>query len=365
MIPFLDLRAATAELREELDVAIAAVMDSGRFVLGPEVEAFEHEWASHVGARHAVGVGNGLDAIELALRAMDIGAGDEVIVPSHTFVATWLAVERTGATIVPVEPDPATFNLDPQRIEAALTSRTRAVIPVHLYGRPADMDPILDIALRHGLRVIEDAAQAHGARYRGRPVGSIGDAAAWSFYPAKNLGAFGDAGAVTTSDAAVADRVRRLRNYGSSAKYVHDEIGVNSRLDELQAATLRVKLRHLDDWNRRRAAVATSYVNGLRGAPVTLPASPETDGGHVWHLFVVQSSGRDILQAALRARGIETLIHYPTPPHRQAAFRERSAGADLPIADRLASQVLSLPIGPHLLPEHSAEVIESLRSANG
>jgi len=365
MIPFLDLRAATAELREELDAAIATVFDSGRFVLGPEVEAFEHEWASYVGARHAVGVGNGLDALELAVRALNIGVGDEVIVPSHTFVATWLAVERTGATIVPVEPDPATYNIDPLRIEAALTPRTRAIIPVHLYGQPADMDPILDIARQHNLSVVEDAAQAHGARYKGRPVGSLGHAAAWSFYPSKNLGAVGDAGAVTTSDAALADRVRRLRNYGSSAKYAHDEIGVNSRLDELQAAVLRVKLRHLDDWNSRRATVATAYLDGLRDGPVTLPTQPQADRGHVWHLFVIRALERDILQSTLRACGIETLIHYPIPPHRQGAFTEHFAGTDLHIADQLASEVLSLPIGPHVLSEQQAEVVEAVTSAHG
>jgi dTDP-4-amino-4,6-dideoxygalactose transaminase len=363
MIPFLDLRAATDEIRSELDEAVARVMNAGWFVLGPEVEAFEAEWASFVGTTHAVGIGNGLDALELALRGLDIGPGDEVIVPSHTFVATWLAVDRTGATVVPVEPDPSSYNLDPSRVEEAVTPRTRAIVAVHLYGRPADLDPILAIAKRHNLRLIEDAAQAHGARYRGRPVGSFGDAAAWSFYPAKNLGAIGDAGAVTTSDRLLADRVRRLRNYGSSSKYVHDEVGVNSRLDEIQAAVLRVKLRHLASWNRRRSTVANAYLDGLRDLPLILPVLGPAGVDQAWHLFVVRSTRRDHLQRALDARGVQTLIHYPTPPHRQAAFAERFGANRYPVADQLASELLSLPIGPHLSPEQVTLIVENVASA--
>jgi dTDP-4-amino-4,6-dideoxygalactose transaminase len=361
MIPFLDLRAATAELRAELDEASARVLDSGWFVLGPEVEAFEADWAAFTGAAHPVGVGTGLDALELALRAFDIGPGDEVIVPAHTFIATWLAVDRAGATPVPVEPGPSTMTLDPARLEAAISSRTRAVIPVHLYGRPADMDPIMAVAARHGLTVIEDAAQAHGARYRDRPAGSLGHAAAWSFYPAKNLGALGDAGAVTTSDPAIADRVRRLRNYGSRTKYVHEELGTNSRLDELQAALLRVKLRHLDAWNARRAAVAVRYGELLADLSLGLPPASDAEAASSWHLYVVRSAARDALAAGLREAGVETLIHYPRPPHRQAAYAGRGPWPDLPIADELCDQVLSLPMGPHLPDASVVAVAEALR----
>ena len=365
MIPFLDLRSATAELRSELDEAAARVLDSGWFVLGPEVEAFEAEWAAHTGTGHAVGVGTGLDALELVLRALDIGAGDEVIVPSHTFVATWLAVDRAGATVVPVEPEPGAMTLDPGRLEAAVTSRTRAVIPVHLYGRPADMDPILAVAARHGLAVIEDAAQAHGARYEGRPAGSLGHAAAWSFYPAKNLGALGDGGAVTTSDPDLADRLRRLRNYGSRTKYAHEELGTNSRLDELQAALLRAKLRHLDAWNVRRAAVADRYLSLLRDLPVQLPPASDAAFASSWHLFVIRAAARDALQADLRASGVETLIHYPSPPHRQGAYAGRGPWPDLPIADDLCARVLSLPMGPHLPEADVDRVAGALRSLLG
>jgi dTDP-4-amino-4,6-dideoxygalactose transaminase len=356
MIPFLDLRAATSELRAELDEAYARVADSGWFVLGPEVEAFEAEWATYTGSAHAVGVGTGLDALELALRAFDIGPGDEVIVPSHTFVATWLAVNRAGATPVPVEPDPDSMTLDPERLEAAVGSRTRAIIPVHLYGRPADMDPIMAVAGHHGITVIEDAAQAHGARYNGRPAGSLGHAAAWSFYPAKNLGALGDAGAVTTSDPEIADRLRRLRNYGSRTKYVHEELGTNSRLDELQAALLRVKLRHLDAWNERRAAVALRYGERLRDLPLGLPPASDAAITSSWHLYVVRTADRETLASGLREAGVETLIHYPRPPHRQAAYAARGPWPDLPIADDLCARVLSLPMGPHL-PDASVDAV--------
>ena len=262
-IPFLDLKAASTELREELDAAYHRVMDSGWYILGEEVDAFEAEWAAYCGVRYCVGVGNGLDALHLILRAMDIGTGDEVIVPSNTYIATWLAVSYAGATPVPVEPDPRTFNLDPTRVEAAITPRTRALLPVHLYGQPADMDGLLEVARRHDLRVVEDAAQAHGATYKGRRCGGLADAAGFSFYPGKNLGALGDAGAVTTDDDRIADRVRALRNYGSRRKYYHDEKGYNSRLDPLQAAFLRVKARHLDEWNGRRAELASRYNLGL------------------------------------------------------------------------------------------------------
>ncbi|MBN8716001.1 DegT/DnrJ/EryC1/StrS family aminotransferase [Thermomonas sp.] len=356
MIPFLDLKAPHQELLAELDAVWARVRDSGWYILGPEVEAFEQEYATYCGARHCVGVANGLDALHLVLRALGVGAGDEVIVPSNTYIATWLAVSQCGAVPVPVEPDPATHNLDPERVEAAITPRTKVILPVHLYGQPADLDPILSIARRHGLRVLEDAAQAHGARYKGQRIGAHGDAVAWSFYPGKNLGALGDAGAVTTNDAAVADRLRVLRNYGSRVKYVNDVQGWNSRLDPLQAAILRVKLAHLDEWNARRAEIAALYLRELADCGVVLPQVPDW-AQPVWHLFVVRHPRRDELQQRLAQAGIQTLIHYPIPPHRQQAYAGLGlAEGALPIAERLAAEVLSLPMGPHL-PHADAKMI--------
>lgn len=364
-VPFLDLKAAYLELKPEVDAAVARVLDSGWYILGEEVEAFEAEFASYCGSRHCVGLANGLDALQLALRALDIGPGDEVIVPSNTYIATWLAVSQCGATPVPVEPDPLTYNIDPARIEAALTPRTRAVMPVHLYGQPADLDPILTIARRHGLRVIEDAAQAHGARYRGRRLGAHGDVVTWSFYPGKNLGAFGDAGAATTDDPAIAERLRVLRNYGSRVKYVNDEAGWNSRLDPLQAAALRVKLRHLDAWNARRRALAADYAGALAGLPLQLPHVPDW-AEPVWHLYVIQLEQREAVQRVLSERGIGSLIHYPIPPHRQLAYASAGlAAGSLPIAERLADRVLSLPMGPQLAPSAISRVADGLRAAVG
>lgn len=354
-VPFLDLRAAYLELKPEIDAAIARVLDSGWYILGHEVEAFEAEWAEYCGASHAVGVGNGLDALTLALRALEIGPGDEVIVPSNTYIATWLAVSAVGATPVPVEPDPATYNIDPTRIAAAITPRTRALLPVHLYGQPADLDPILAIARQHNLAVVEDAAQAHGARYKGRRIGAHGDVVCWSFYPGKNLGAFGDAGAITTNRVELADRIRVLRNYGSREKYVNEVQGMNSRLDPLQAAVLRVKLLVLDEWNQRRRDIASLYTEGLMSSSLLLPEVPNW-ADPVWHLYVVRSPDRDALQARLSESGISTLIHYPIPPHRQEAFADH-CNTSLPIADRLASEVLSLPISPHLDVSHAAALV--------
>jgi dTDP-4-amino-4,6-dideoxygalactose transaminase len=359
-IPFLDLRAPYAELRAGIDAAVGRVLDGGWYLLGTELRLFEEEFARYVGARHCVGVANGLDALRLSLLAMGIGEGDEVIVPSNTFIATWLGVSQVGATPVAVEPDPMTFTIDPNRLERAVTGRTRAIVPVHLYGRPAEMSAIRDIADRYGLRVLEDAAQAHGARYMGVRTGALGHAAAWSFYPGKNLGAMGDGGAVTTDDDALADRLRVLRNYGSRVKYVHDIQGYNSRLDDLQAAILRVKLAHLDEWNARRRSVAERYRAALAESGLLLPED-SPNGEQVWHLFVVRSRDRDALQRALSAEGVETLIHYPVPPHRQEAYRSLALAAGAyPIADRLAAEVLSLPIGPHLTPEAQQLVIEAV-----
>ena len=299
----------------------------------------------------------------MALRALDIGPGDEVIVPSNTYIATWLAVSGVGATPVPVEPDQATHNIDPKRIEAAITSRTRALLPVHLYGQPADMDPILDIAQRHGLRVIEDAAQAHGARYKGKRIGAHGDIVCWSFYPGKNLGALGDAGAITTNDTALAERVALLRNYGSRQKYVNEEAGVNSRLDPIQAAVLRVKLGVLDEWTERRRAVATAYTVGLAESGLILPHVPDW-AEPAWHLYVVRTSDREALQDRMTEAGIGTLIHYPIPPHMQKAYTDMEIMPEaLPLARDLASEVLSLPMGPQLSLDQVQDIVNALKNA--
>ncbi len=362
-IPFLELRPTYLELKDEFNAAWHRVMDSGWYLLGSELESFEKEYAAYCGAKHCVGVGSGLDALHLALRAWKIGPSDEVIVPSHTSIATWLAVTLAGAAPVPVEPDSKTFNLDPGRIAAAITSRTRAIIPVHLYGQPADMDPIIAIAEQHGLKILEDAAHAQGARYKGRGVGSLGHAAAHSFYPSKNLGAFGDGGSVTTDNAAFADKLRALRNYGSKLKYYHERVGTNSRLDEFQAAFLRVKLVKLNEWNARRKTIAHYYLNELQGLPeLVLPFVP-ADMDPVWHLFVVRHLCRDELQRHLAAAGIGTLIHYPVPPHLSGAYSDlgQPQGA-YPIAEEQARVVLSLPIGPHLNREAQNHVIAAIRS---
>ena len=360
-VPFLDLGAAYRELQTEIDAAVARTLASGYYIGGPEVEAFEAEFASYCGASHAVGVANGLDALHLTLRAMDVGPGDEVIVPSNTYIATWLAVSQCGAKPVPVEPDARTYNIDPTRVEAAITSRTKVILPVHLYGQPADMDPILAIACKHGLQVLEDGAQAHGARYKGQRLGAHGDAVAWSFYPGKNLGAMGDGGAVTTNSAALADRIRVLRNYGSRVKYVNEVQGYNSRLDPLQAAILRVKLANLDAWNARRGGIATRYQQGLVGSELILPYVPEW-AEPVWHLYVLQHSQRDALHKALAEAGIGALIHYPIPPHRQQAYAKADWGQGaFPLAERMAERVLSLPIGPQLTLEQVAAVVRALK----
>jgi len=357
-VPFLDVRAAYLELGSEIDAAVARVLDSGCYILGPEVEAFEDRFAAYVGAKHCVGVASGLDALHLTLRALGVGPGDEVIVPSNTYIATWLAVTQCGATPVPVEPDEATHNIDPSRIEAAITGRTKVILPVHLYGQPADLDEIVRVADRHGLRVLEDAAQAHGARYKGRPIGGHGTIVAWSFYPGKNLGALGDGGAVTTDDDEMAERLRRLRNYGSPEKYVHETVGYNSRLDPLQAAVLGVKLSYLDEWNERRKAVAKAYA-ALDGAPGLITPSVPPWADPVWHLYVLRVTARDEFREALAAGGVTTLIHYPIPPHRQLAYRGHPvATRALPVAERLAGELVSLPIGPHLSEEQLNRVIE-------
>ncbi len=362
-VPFLDVGAAYREIQSEIEAAILASLRSGWYIGGEDVDAFEAEFAAYTGTQHCVGVANGLDALHLALLAMEIGAGDEVIVPTNTYIATWLAVSQCGATPVPVEPVEATYNLDPARIEAAITPRTRAILPVHLYGQPADLDPILAMAHKHGLLVLEDAAQAHGARYKGKRLGGHGDVVAWSFYPGKNLGALGDAGAITSNNADFADRIRVLRNYGSRVKYVNEVKGYNSRLDPVQAAALRVKLRHLDQWNLRRAKIAARYAAALQGTGLILPAVPAW-AEPAWHLYVVQHPQRNRLQQILTDAGIGTLIHYPIPPHLQQAYAEsRLAVGQFPIAERMANQLLSLPLGPQLGDKDVDRVIAVLQDA--
>ena len=363
MVPFLDLPAAYEELREELDAVWHRVASTGRCILGDEVVSFEREFAQLCGVAHAIGVGSGLDALHLLLRGHGIGPGDEVIVPGHTFIATWLAVSHAGATPVPVDVELQTANLDPALVEAAIGPRTRAIVAVHLYGRPADMAALRAIATRHGLTLLEDAAQAHGAICDGQTVGSLGDGAAFSFYPGKNLGALGDGGIVVTDDDELAERVRLLRNYGSRVKYEHELQGFNSRLDALQAGALRVKLRCLPEWNARRAAAADRYLAGLAGLDgLTLPAAaagPE----HVWHLFVVRHPERDRLQRDLDERGIQTIIHYPVACHRTEAYAAAHGDALLPVTEQLAREVLSLPIGPHLTQAHQDEVVAAMTAA--
>jgi dTDP-4-amino-4,6-dideoxygalactose transaminase len=365
-VPFLDLKGITHSQHAELTAAFGRVLASGWFILGEELKAFEREFADYCGAQFCVGVANGLDALTLGLRAMGIGAGDEVLVPSNTYIATWLAVTHAGATPVPVEPVEGHFNIDPARLAAAITPRTRAVMPVHLYGKPADMDAILAVARTHGLKVLEDGAQAHGARYKGQRLGAHGDAVAWSFYPGKNLGCLGDGGAITTNDAQLAEQLRELRNYGSKVKYHNEVVGFNSRLDELQAALLRVKLPKLDADNQRRAAIARHYLNGLAGLAHHGLVLPQDDApeASAWHLFVVRHPQRDALARLLAEDGIGTVIHYPIPPHLQPAYANLQLGpGSLPLAESIHREVLSLPMGPTQDDAQTQRVIDAVHRA--
>jgi dTDP-4-amino-4,6-dideoxygalactose transaminase len=363
MIPFLDLSAQIRARRAEIDQVIAEVLDSGQLILGRQLEAFESEFAAFCGADFAIGVANGLDALRLILMAYDIGQGDEVIVPAHTFIATWLAVSAVGAVPVPVDIRPDTYNLDAAWLQQAVSGRTRAIIAVHLYGQPGAMDEIRAFATDRGLRLIEDAAQAHGAMYRGRVAGSLGDAAGFSFYPTKNLGALGDGGAVTTSDTALASRLRVLRNYGAAIKYVHEVPGINSRLDELQAGLLRVRLRYLADDNQRRRDLALRYSQGLADSKVILPAVAGEDIVPVWHLYVIRTPHRAALMRHLEERGVQTQIHYPIPPHRQQAYAGLAIDdSRLPVASAVSEQVLSLPFWPGISDGDADAVIAAVRS---
>jgi dTDP-4-amino-4,6-dideoxygalactose transaminase len=345
-------------LAEELEAATKRVLHSGWYILGPELEAFEQAFAAYHGVAHAVGVANGTDAVELALRALGVGAGDEVITVAHTAVATVCAVERTGATPVLVDIDEETYTMDPRAAAAAVTDRTRAIVPVHLYGHPADMGALMDLAARHGIAVVEDCAQAHGARIGGRLVGTFGHLGAFSFYPTKNLGAYGDGGAVVTGDPALAERVRRLRNYGQTDRYHHVERGQNSRLDEMQAAILRVKLAHLDEHNALRRRLAGEYSRRLAGVAVP---SCRDGAGPVFHLYVVRHPRRDDLMSALREEGIGTLIHYPIPVHLQEAYRDLGyAPGALPVTERAAEEILSLPLYAGLTPEALEMVVDAV-----
>ena len=361
-VPFLRLQAGWDELAQPLAEALLRVGASGWYIGGPELDAFEHAFAEYTGARHCVGVANGLDALSLALLALGVGPGDEVIVPSNTYIATWLAVTHIGATVRPVEPCPTTWNLDPDRVEAAIGPRTKAILPVHLYGLAADLPALQAIAERHGLALLDDAAQAHGVRVGGRRVGAGTSASAWSFYPSKNLGALGDAGAVTTDDDRVADAVRVRRNYGSRVKYHNEVTGVNSRLDPIQAAALRVKLPVLDAWNDRRVAQAGRYLQGIADLDLETP-TVLADTEPVWHLFPVLCADRDGLARALAARGVETLIHYPVAPHLQPAYAHLGWGpGTFPLAERIHAHELSLPIGPHLTLADIDAVVDALRA---
>ncbi len=362
MIPLVDLGRQYQAIKDEIDQAVARVLDSARFILGPEVAAFEEELAAYVGARFGVGVGSGTEALHLALWALDIGPGDEVITVSHTAMATVAAIELAGARPVLVDIHPESFNLDPAKLEAAITPHTKAVIPVHLYGQAADLDPILAIARRHGLAVVEDAAQAHGAEYRGKRVGALGALGCFSFYPTKNLGAYGDGGMVVTNDAALAERLRLLRQYGWKERYQSSIQGANSRLDELQAAILRVKLRHLDGWNQARRHLASLYDRLLAGGPVVTPQEMAY-GRHVYHLYVVRSPHRQELQSYLTSTGVVTLVHYPVPVHLQEAYAHLGHGpGSLPVTEAAAGEILSLPLFPELT-EREVQTVSSLIAA--
>lgn len=362
MIPFLDLTHVNKPHQLAIQAAAERVIASGWYILGREVEAFERQFADYCQTKHCIGVANGLDALTLVLKAWDFPAGSEVIVASNAYIASVLSITHAGLTPVFVEPDPYTYLLDPVKIEPAITEKTKAILPVHLYGRCCDMESINSLAKQYKLKVLEDAAQAHGATYAGKRAGDLGDAAGWSFYPSKNLGALGDAGAITTNDDALADRLRAWRNYGSSQKYITDYRGHNSRLDELQAAILSAKLPYLERENSRRRTIARYYLEGIRNTDILLPPADQLDQD-VWHLFVIRHPQRDDLRTYLRDRGIGTDVHYPIPPHYQKAY-ESYAHLLLPISEQLHKEVLSLPLNPSLTDTEVNYIIDAINEFN-
>lgn len=360
MVKFLDMKPMHDKIKDEIMQAVERVYDSNWYILGKEVEKFEEEFATYCGTKYCIGVGNGLEALHLILRGYGIGEGDEVIVPSNTYIATALAVSYAGAIPVFVEPDNRTYNIDPTLIESAITDKTKAIMAVHLYGQPCDMDPINEIAKKYNLKVIEDNAQSQGATYKGKKTGNLGDAAGISFYPGKNIGALGDAGAITTNDEDLANKIRTLRNYGSNKKYFNEYKGYNSRLDEMQAAVLRVKLRYLDEWNAYRKEVASNYLNKINNKNIILPYVNK-DTNPVWHQFIIRTNNREDLQRYLEEQGISTMIHYPVPIHKQEAYKEYSDMIGrLPIAESIADEILSLPIYPEMSKFDIDKVIESI-----
>jgi len=360
-IKFLDLKATHNSIQEEIQDAIFSTLNSGVYIGGDSIDEFEASYASYLNSKYCVGVGNGLDAIKLSLMALDIKEGDEVIVPSHTFIATWLAVSSLGAVPVAVEPDIDSYSIDVSKIERVISEKTKAIIPVHLYGQPADMDKIIKIAKNHALYIVEDAAQAHGATYKGKKIGSHGDLVAWSFYPGKNLGAIGDAGAITTNNKDLAEKVRILGNYGSRKKYINEAKGINSRLDSIQASVLNVKLKYLDLWNKQRRTIARKYLEEIHNEQLNLPSKISL-AESAWHIFPVQSKSRDKIEKKLGNKGIETLIHYPIPPHKQEIYSKEFSNNNLKISEKISNQLLSLPIGPHLSIQDVEIVIKAINS---
>lgn len=358
-VPFLDLKEIYSDLQEDFDHAYKRVMKSGWYLNGHEIQSFETSFANYCNVNHCVGVSNGLDALRLILHAYNIGDGDEVIVPSHTFIATWFAVSQANALPIPVDVKPNTFNINPNLVEKAITKRTKAIIAVHLYGQPAEMNALKAIAKKYNLKLIEDAAQAHGATYDGKTVGALGDAAAFSFYPGKNLGAFGDAGAVTTDDSKLAEDIKILQNYGSKEKYIHESVGWNCRMDELHAAFLNVKLSKLNEWTKKRIDIAAQYNEKLSKCSNLI--TPSLSSGHVWHLYVIRHHSRNKLQAELKKKGIDTLIHYPIPPYASECYSD--LGLDIEkfsTSNNISNTCLSLPIYPHMSDEDVSHVIDSI-----
>ncbi|WCF07867.1 DegT/DnrJ/EryC1/StrS family aminotransferase [Paenibacillus thiaminolyticus] len=360
VVPFLDLKQINTRHEEEVIGGIRSFLHSGWYILGGEVEDFEKDFAAYCGTQFCVGVGNGLDALTLMLQAYGVGKGDEVIVPSNTYIATIMSISANGATPILVEPDLLSYNISPELIEKNITSRTKAIMVVHLYGQACNMGPIMDIAKKHNIRVFEDCAQAHGACYDGKRVGSFGDAAAFSFYPGKNLGALGDGGAITLNNEQMYLKLKALRNYGSHKKYQNEYLGVNSRLDEIQAAILRLKLKYLDEDNQKRREIAEYYIGNIRNKEIILPCiEAEDNSSHVWHLFVIRTKNRDRLQAYLTEREIQTLIHYPIPPHKQKAYPEWN-NLNFPVSEKIHSEVLSLPISPVMDIKDALKVVEAI-----